>query len=69
MEKRERGSNIIFHIILRLLERILSGEEGKWTENGVGEEYQVVRKFIHPWFKAGSGRKEADQAPSFNFLK
>ena len=31
-EKRERGSNIIFPIILRLLGRISSGEEVKWTE-------------------------------------
>ena len=31
-EKRERGSNIIFPKILRLLERISSGEVGKRTE-------------------------------------
>ena len=29
MEKRERGSNIIFPIILRLLGRISSGEKGR----------------------------------------
>ena len=32
MEKRARGSNIIFPVILRLLGRISSGEEGKGTE-------------------------------------
>ena len=31
-KKRERGDNIIFPIILRVLGRISSGEEGKWTE-------------------------------------
>ena len=31
-KKRERGSNIIFPIILRLLGGISSGEEGKETE-------------------------------------
>ena len=58
MEKNitlERGSNIIIPIILRLLERILSGEEGNYWEenqdfkNGGGEEYQVVRNFTHPY--------------------
>ena len=29
VDRRERGSNIIFPIILRLFERILSKEEGK----------------------------------------
>ena len=52
-KKRERGSIIIFPIILRLLGRISRGEERKWTKilgkkinifkNGDGEEYQVVR--------------------------
>ena len=32
VEKREMGSNIIFPIILGLLGRISSGEEGKLTE-------------------------------------
>ena len=32
LEKREYGHNIIFPIILRLLGRISSGEEGKVTE-------------------------------------
>jgi len=59
IEIRERGSNIIFPIILRLLGRISSGEDGKKTGilgkkiniiiNGVGEEYQVVGNFIHPF--------------------
>ena len=54
----EKGNNIIFPIILRLLGRILSEENGKGTEisgkkikmfkNGVGEEYHVVGNFIHP---------------------
>ena len=43
-KKRERGSNIIFPLILRLLGR--SGEE----DGNFGEEYQVVRNFIHTWF-------------------
>ena len=30
--KKERGSNIIFPIIIRLLERLSSGEEGTGTE-------------------------------------
>ena len=51
------GSNIIFPMILRLLGRLSSGEEGKGTENFVEkniyknrgrEEYQVVGNFIHP---------------------
>ena len=32
VEKRERGSNIVFPIILRLLGRISIGEEGKRTD-------------------------------------
>ena len=58
-EKREKGSNIIFAIILMLLGRISSGEERKGTEilgkknqdlkkNGDGEEYQAVWNFIDP---------------------
>ena len=40
VEKRERGSNIIFPIILRLMGRISS-----WEGNGnFGEEGQVVKK-------------------------
>ena len=55
VEKRERGSIIIFPIRLRLLGRISSGEERKGTKiwgkkikilkNVDGEEYQVVRIF------------------------
>ena len=58
VEKRESGSNIIFPIILRLLGRISSGEEGMGTDmlgkkikilkNGCWEEYQVAWNFIHP---------------------
>ena len=43
MEKRERGSNIIFPIIMRLLGRISSGEE----DRNFGEEYEVAGNFIH----------------------
>ena len=56
--KVEKRENIVFSIILSLLGRISSGEEGKRTEilgkkikiqeNGDGEEYQVVGNFIHP---------------------
>ena len=60
VEKRERGSNIIFPLILRLFRRISSGEEGKgfgnYEEenkalkmNWGGEEYQVEGNFINPW--------------------
>ena len=54
VEKRDRGSNIIYSLILRLLGRILSGEENfgeenqDFEKNGDGEEYQVVRNFIDP---------------------
>ena len=51
------GRKIIFPILLRLLGRILSGEEDgnlgkkiKIKKNAGGEEYKVVRNFIHPWF-------------------
>ena len=57
VKKSERGSNIIFAIILKLLGRISTGEEGKEIEilgkyikvfkNGDKEEYQVVGNFIH----------------------
>ena len=54
-KKKERGSNIIFLIILRLLGRISSGEEegnfGKENQdfkNEVREEYQLIGNFIHP---------------------
>ena len=55
-DKRERGSNIIFSFILRLLRRISSGEQEKRTEisgkkmkikkMGIGEKYKVVRNFV-----------------------
>ena len=44
MEKKERGSNIMFPIILRLLGRISSGE----GDGNFGEENKVLGKFIHP---------------------
>ena len=52
--KRERGSNIIFPIILELLGRILIGEKGKETgkikifKRMDGAENQVLGNFIHP---------------------
>ena len=54
VEKRERGSNITFPIILRLfgMEEGKNGEkfgqENHDLENGGGEEYQVVENFKHP---------------------
>ena len=39
MGKKVRGSNIICSIILRLMGRLSSGEEGKGTEY-FGEEHQ-----------------------------
>ena len=54
-EKMEQRSKIIFHIILRLLRRISSGEKGKGTEANQDflkmdvEEYQVVGNVIHPY--------------------
>ena len=42
MEKRERGSNIIYHIILRLLGRISSKEEGSGNKS-FGEENQDLK--------------------------
>ena len=51
MKKRERGSNIIFSIIFRLLEEY-KREKGKGTKinlkNEGGEDYQIARNFIHP---------------------
>ena len=54
MEKRERGSDIIFPIILRQMGRISIGEKVKWAEMSVkkiqieknrgGKEHQVVWK-------------------------
>ena len=44
MEKRERGSNIIFPIILRRLGRISNGEDGNfWEENqnGMGKNIKL----------------------------
>ena len=60
VEKREKaGSNVIFPIILKLMGRISSGEEGKGTKfrgrkskiikNEDGKEYKVTEKFIHHW--------------------
>ena len=62
VEKRERRSNIIFPLILRLLGRLSSVERGgrgrtflgrlsRFKINGGGEEYQVVGNFIHPGTK------------------
>ena len=44
MEKRGRGSNIIFSILLRQLGRLSSGEEGKLGGN-FGEENQDFKKW------------------------
>ena len=43
---RERGSNIMFTKILRLLRRISRGGKGEGDRN-CWEEYQVVGNFIH----------------------
>ena len=43
MEKRQRGSNIIFPLILRLLGRISSGKEGKETEI-LGKKIKILKK-------------------------
>ena len=57
MEKGERGSNIIFLIILRLLGRISCGERGRdgfseenfrFPKNGRGQEYKVVGNLYIP---------------------
>ena len=72
-----RGKNIKLwkggreYIILRLLGRISSWEEGKGTEifgkkikilkNGVGEEYQCVGNFIHPWLEEVKNDEEAEK--------
>ena len=58
VEKRERGSNIIFPIILRLIGRISSwegngnfGEEGQVVKKTGGwEEYRVVWNSIQPCY-------------------
>ena len=42
MDKRGKGSKIIFPIIIRLFERISSGEEGMGVN--VGEENQGFKK-------------------------
>ena len=70
VEKRERGSNIIFPIIMRQLGRISSGEKGKEMEisgmkikikkNGGGEKYQVVENFIHPWIIQDTSESDED---------
>ena len=44
MEKRERGSNIVIPLILRLLGRISSGKKGEGDGN-FREENQDFRKF------------------------
>ena len=44
MHKRERGSNIICPIILRLLGRISSGGKGKGTEI-LGKKIQIKKKW------------------------
>ena len=54
--KKERGSNIIFPLIFRLLERISSEEKGaeifgrkpRFKKNRGGEEYQVVANLYTP---------------------
>ena len=53
-EKRERGSNIIFPTIFRLMGKISSGKEGNIGEEnqdvdkiGGGEEFYVEGNFIH----------------------
>ena len=48
LKKREGASNIIFHIILRLLGRFSSGKEGK--------EAEIFRKKIKILRKYGWGR-------------
>ena len=54
-EKRERGSNNIFTLILRLWDRISSGEEGKGGnlrfKKAGGKENQAAGEYIkkHPW--------------------
>ena len=59
MEKRERGSKIVFLILLRLLGRISSGKRpGKRMEilgkkikilkTGDEERYEVAYNFMHP---------------------
>ena len=61
VEKRERGGNIIFPEILRLLGRKSRGEgdanfgdenpDLKIIRKGVRGEHEVVRNFIYPWIK------------------
>ena len=67
IEKWDKGSNIIFPIILRLLGRISSGEEDGhfWEENqdlnnGCGEEYQVLGNFII--LKSGTSTRRTKKA-------
>ena len=53
VDKIDRGSKIIFSVILRLFERTSSGKGRKFlgrklrVKNGVGEEYKVEGNFIH----------------------
>ena len=46
VEKRERGSNIIFPIILGLLGRISSDKEGKRTEFFLEENEDLKQMFV-----------------------
>ena len=48
MEKRERRSNFIFSIILRLFGRISSSEQGNGAEM-FGMDGEVVWNFMHPY--------------------
>ena len=71
MEKRERGSNIIFPIILMLLGRISSGEEGKeisWLrgrinqgKNEKGKQYHLPHKIEAVGKNIKLGRGEEDR--------
>ena len=54
--KRERGSNIIFTITLRLLEGMLgegkrTGEENKDLKRCGGKVYKIVGNNIHPYIR------------------
>ena len=52
MEKRERGSNIIFPTISRLLGRISIREKGRKLRGRKSKLNKIrLRNFIHPWKK------------------